>query len=58
MTNHKVAIDNHLIQLKAYKIHEEKGGSAEDNWLDAEQILRNPTNLLATADRTGSGGVA
>lgn len=54
----KVSIDHHLIQVRAHKIHEEKGGSDLDNWLEAEQIIRNPTNLLATADRTGSGGVA
>ena len=46
------------IQLRAYQVHEERGGSELDNWLEAEQIMMNPTNLLATSDRTGSGGVS
>jgi hypothetical protein len=58
LTQTNDSIDNHVVQLRAYKIHEEKGGSDLDNWLEAEQILRNPTNSLATADRTGSGGAA
>lgn len=28
------------LQRRAYKIHEEKGGSDLDNWLEAEQILK------------------
>jgi len=47
------------IQLRAYQIHQEKGGSALDNWLEAELILTNKaqdTNSLATANRRGSGG--
>jgi len=28
-------------QYTAYQIHQEKGGSALDNWLQAEQILKN-----------------
>jgi hypothetical protein len=56
---HTKATDNDSsIKLRAYQIHEEKGGSELDNWLEAEQIMMNPTNLLATSDRTGSGGVA
>jgi len=30
-----------LVQDLAYKIYQEKGGSALDNWLQAERILRN-----------------
>ena len=29
------------IQLRAYQIHEEKGGTAMDNWLEAERDLGN-----------------
>ena len=29
------------LQLTAYQIHQEKGGTALDNWLEAEQILKN-----------------
>jgi len=37
----KVAIDNNSIQLRAYQIYQEKGGSDLDNWLEAERILKN-----------------
>ena len=33
------------IQLRAYQIHEEKGGSDLDNWLEAEQVLRKEARL-------------
>ena len=33
--------ENNSIQLRAYQIHQEKGGSELDNWLEAEQTLRN-----------------
>lgn len=29
------------IKLRAYQIHEEKGGSDVDNWLEAERSLKN-----------------
>ena len=35
----KVEIDIDSIQLLAYQIHQDKGGSALDNWLEAEQKL-------------------
>jgi hypothetical protein len=35
----KAAIDNNSIQLRAYQIYQEKGGSELDNWLEAERIL-------------------
>lgn len=35
----KGAIDESLIQLRAYQIYHEKGGSALENWLEAERIL-------------------
>jgi len=56
--NQRGIVNDGDIQFRAYQIHEEKGGSELDNWFEAEQILMNPTNLLATSDRTGSGGVA
>ena len=37
----KVAIDDRSIQLRAYVIYQEKGGSALDNWLEAERLLGN-----------------
>ena len=37
----KVAMEDSSIQHTAYQIHQEKGGSALDNWLQAEQILKN-----------------
>ena len=39
------AVDDSSIQLRAYQIHIEKGGSDLDNWLEAEKNLRN--NKLA-----------
>ena len=37
----KVAMDDSSIQHTAYQIHQEKGGTALDNWLEAEHILKN-----------------
>ncbi len=34
-------IDNSTIQLRAYHLHQIKGGAEIDNWLEAEKILRN-----------------
>ena len=34
-------VDDRAIQLRSYQIHQEKGGTALDNWLEAERILRN-----------------
>ena len=33
--------DDSSVQLRAYQIHQEKGGPALDNWLEAKQTLRN-----------------
>jgi len=38
-----VKIDDSSIQLRAYQIHQEKGGTAVDNWQEAEQAIRNKT---------------
>ena len=37
----ETTVDNNSIQLLAYQIYREKGGSALDNWLEAERILRS-----------------
>ena len=34
------AADDNSIQLRAYQIHQEKGGSDLDNWLEAERSLK------------------
>jgi hypothetical protein len=39
-TQTNVAVDDSSIQLRAYQIFQEKGGSDIDNWLEAEQSLR------------------
>ena len=36
-----VAVDDNSIQLRAYQIHQEKGGSDLDNWLEAERCLKD-----------------
>ena len=35
-----VTVDDSSIQLRAYQIHQEKGGSDFDNWLEAEKSLK------------------
>ena len=37
----KRAVDESSIQLLAYQIYQEKGGTDLDNWLEAEQSLKN-----------------
>lgn len=37
----KEAVHHSAIQLLAYQIYHEKGGTALDNWLEAERILKN-----------------
>jgi len=34
------AVQHSSIELLAYRIYREKGGTALDNWLEAERILR------------------
>ena len=34
-------LNDNSIQLRAYQIHQEKGGSDIDNWLEAEINLKN-----------------
>jgi hypothetical protein len=35
------AVEDGFIQLRAYEIYCEKGGYALDNWLEAEQAVKN-----------------
>ncbi len=35
------AVHHSSIQLLAYQIYREKGGTALDNWLEAEKVLKN-----------------
>ena len=36
----RIAIEDDHIQLRAYQIHQQKGGLPLDNWLEAERSLR------------------
>lgn len=36
-----VVVNDSSLQLTAYQIHQEKGGTELDNWLEAERILKN-----------------
>jgi hypothetical protein len=40
------AVDENSIQLRAYQIYQEKGGSDLDNWLEAEQGLKKERILV------------
>jgi len=40
-TQAKDGDEDNYVKLKAYQIHLEKGGSELDNWLEAEQWLKN-----------------
>ena len=37
----RIGVLNSSIQILAYRLHQEKGGSDLDNWLEAELILSN-----------------
>ena len=37
----KMLVDDSPVQLLAYQIHEEKGGSDLDNWFEAQRTLEN-----------------
>src|SRR6185503_19305947 len=36
-----VVVDEQSLQRRSYQIHQEKGGTALENWLETEQILKN-----------------
>ena len=42
----KRAVDESSIQLLAYQIYQEKGGTDLDNWLEAEQGLKKERILV------------
>lgn len=48
---HSVSFEE--IQKKAYEIYQEKGGSDFDNWLEAEEALRQNKNSNAYASQAG-----
>ncbi|GEM_PF-366833 len=54
-----VAVDDSSMQLRAYQIYREKGGSALDNWLEAERILKNNDQAARTtlSEQSSSGWV-
>ncbi len=54
-----VAVDDSSIQLRAYQIYREKGGSSLDNWLEAEHILKNNGQAARTtlSEQSGPGWV-
>ena len=37
-------IHNDDVKLRAYQIHQEKGGSDLDNWLEAEQSVKSTSS--------------
>ena len=43
----QMAVDDNSIQLRAYQIHIEKGGSDLDNWLEAERDLGNSDKAVS-----------
>ena len=42
----EVIVEDNSIQIRAYHIHHEKGGSALDNWLEAERNLKSDVSRL------------
>jgi len=44
----KAAVEDSSIQALAYQIYREKGGSALDNWLEAERILENNDSAVSS----------
>ena len=41
MKSEDILVKDSSIQLLAYQIHQEKGGPALDNWLEAERTLNS-----------------
>lgn len=51
----KAAVEQSLIQERAYQIHNEKGGSPLENWLEAEQMLgHKESDRLSSIDHGSS----
>jgi len=38
---HQAALQDSSVQLLAYQIHLKRGGSDLDNWLEAENLIKN-----------------
>ena len=38
--------DEDSLKIRAYQIHQEKGGSDLDNWLEAEKDIKNSVSVL------------
>ncbi len=48
------AADDNAIQLRAYQIYQEKGGSDLDNWLEAERTLKNTDQAVSRLINEGN----
>ena len=53
----KVAEKDDSIKLRAYQIHEEKGGSDLDNWLEAERSLKNNDRAVSRLINEGDPNI-
>lgn len=49
-----VAVEENSIQQRAYQIFTERGGSALDNWLEAERILKNNNSTVSSFVNEGN----
>ncbi|MBP9854173.1 MAG: DUF2934 domain-containing protein [Candidatus Omnitrophica bacterium] len=47
-TQIKGLLDERSVQLRAYDLYCEKGGTALDNWLEAERILSKSDTLVSS----------
>lgn len=43
----KATVDENSIRLRAYQIHQEKGGSSLNNWLEAEASLKSTDRAVS-----------
>lgn len=49
-----IAGDDDLVQLQAYQIYQEKGGSDLDNWLEAERMLKDTDQAVSRLINEGN----
>ena len=54
--HHEQLLDS-SIKLRAYQIHLEKGGSDLDNWLEAEQSLKNIDKAVSSLINEGDPNI-
>jgi len=47
LANGAVMPEHSSIQVRAYQIHQDKGGTATENWLEAEQDLSNSDKAVS-----------